>query len=90
MNYRVLPGKEPAFEKIFRAVLHALQNVQGHALSRIFREVDEPAHYVILSEWTDRAAFEAFIASEAFRKTADFGRAELLATRPVHVVYENA
>jgi heme-degrading monooxygenase HmoA len=89
MNYRVLPGKEQLFESTFRKVIHALRNLEGHTGSKMFREVDEPNHYVILSEWNDRTAFDAFIASDAFRNTANWGKQELLAGRPTHTYYEH-
>ena len=89
MNYRVLPGKEVAFEATFHEVLEALKGMEGHTSSKMFREVDDLSHYVILSEWSDRAAFDAFIASDAFRSTADMGRRELLAGRPTHTYYEH-
>lgn len=87
MNYRVLAGKEATFETAFRKVLHALRNVAGHVSSTMFRAVDDPNQYVILSEWNDRAAFDAFIASEAFRSVANWGKEQILAGRPSHTYY---
>jgi heme-degrading monooxygenase HmoA len=89
MNYRVLLGKEAAFEATFHNLLEVLKGSKGHTSSRMFREVDDLSHYVILSEWSDRAAFDTFIASDAFRSTADMGRRELLAGRPTHTYYEH-
>lgn len=89
MNYRVLPGKEEVFETAFRKVLRALAGIEGHTNSKMFHEIDDPNHYVILSEWTDRTAFDGFIASEAFRAVAKWGKEEVLAGRPVHTCYEH-
>ncbi len=89
MNYRVLPGKEQAFENAFRKVIQALADVKGHTESRMFHEVDDANHYVILSKWNDRGAFDAFIASDTFRKVANWGKEEILAARPEHTYYEH-
>ena len=88
MNYRVLPGKEQAFEQAFKAVLHAMDQMEGHSRSLLFKQVFDPQHYLIISDWSDRAAFDGFIASESFRRVADWGSQEILAGRPQHEVYE--
>jgi len=88
MNYHVLEGKEERFEQVFRAVLETMRGIEGHGDSRLYRDVFDPRQYVILSEWTDREAFEAFIASETFRKVADWGKESILAGRPSHQYYE--
>ncbi|HNQ22414.1 MAG TPA: antibiotic biosynthesis monooxygenase [Phycisphaerae bacterium] len=87
MNYDVLEGKEAAFEHAFRQVLHAMRNQSGHCESRLYREVDAPRSYLIISHWTDRGAFDAFIHSDAFRKVADWGKEQILAGRPQHHIY---
>jgi heme-degrading monooxygenase HmoA len=51
--------------------------------------VGDASHYVILSEWGDRAAFDTFLASDAFKQTAALGRAQMLAGRPTHTYYEH-
>ena len=89
MNYTVLPGKNEVFETAFRKVLHAMRNLKGHTLSKMFRDIDDADHYVILSEWSDRAAFDAFIGSEAFRSVATWGREQILAGRPSHTYYDH-
>ena len=89
MNYRVLPEKEMAFENAFRKVISALSSVPGHTESRMFHEVDDPNHYVILSHWSDRAAFDAFISSDTFRNVANWGKEEILAARPEHTYYDH-
>jgi heme-degrading monooxygenase HmoA len=45
--------------------------------------------YVILSEWANRAAFDAFVASEAFKNVTTWGKEQILAGRPSHTYYEH-
>ena len=89
MNYRVLPGKEETFEATFQKVLKAMGGIDGHTSSKMFRDVSDASHYVILSEWNDRTAFDAFIASDTFRKVAQWGKDEILAGRPTHSYYDH-
>ncbi len=90
MNYAVLAGKEKVFEDAFTSVLEAMQGMEGHDESHLYREVGEQdaAHYLIVSRWTDEAAFDAFIASDRFRKVASWGRENILAGRPSHTTYQ--
>ena len=88
MDYAVLPGKESVFEDAFANVLKAMDGMEGHDRSRLFREVGgEGSRYLIVSRWTDEAAFDAFIASDRFKKVADWGRENILARRPSHTTY---
>ena len=87
MNYRVLPGKEETFENAFNKVVHAMRNVAGHTETHMFREINDPRHYLIVSKWNDRGAFDGFIASDAFRSVANWGKEQILAGRPSHEVY---
>jgi heme-degrading monooxygenase HmoA len=89
MNYKVLPGKEETFESAFRKVIHAMRGITGHTQSKMFRDIDDAQSYVILSEWSDRGAFDAFIASETFRNVANWGKENILAGRPAHTYYEH-
>ena len=88
MNYRVLPGKEAVFEAAFARIATALAATPGHAASRLYRDVAQPDNYLILSDWDDRAAFDAFLRSDAFARATAWGREHVLAERPQHVVYE--
>lgn len=88
MNYLVLPGKEATFENAFNGVLNAMQGMPGHVQSHLFKEVANPQNYMILSDWNDKAAFDAFITSDAFRKVANWGKEQILAGRPKHEVYQ--
>lgn len=87
MNYKVLPGKEDAFKNMFRAVLKVMGDMPGHTRSTLCVEVDDPTSFVILSDWSDKGAFEGFIASDQFRKVANWGKEKVLAARPSHEYY---
>lgn len=90
MNYQVLPGKEELFESVFKKVLHVMGNLEGHVKTNLYRDVDNAGSYMILSEWTDRGNFDAFIASDQFRSVANWGKEQVLATRPSHQYYGDA
>ncbi len=87
MNYRVLPGKEEIFESAFRKVIHAMASIEGHTSSNMYRDIDDANTYVILSVWSDKTAFDAFIASDTFRNVANWGKEQILAGRPLHTTY---
>jgi len=89
MNYKVLPGKEQTFETAFRNVLNAMRKIPGHTNTRMCRDIDDPQTYIILSEWNDKAAFDGFIGSEAFRSVANWGKENILAGRPSHTYYDH-
>lgn len=88
MNYTVLPGKEDTFETAFRKVITAMKGMAGHTGTKMYRDIDNAQSYVILSDWSDRAAFDAFIASDTFRAVANWGKENILAGRPSHTYYE--
>lgn len=89
MNYVVMAGKEETFENAFRKVIGAMQGISGHSVSHMYRDIDNARSYVILSNWSDRAAFDAFIASDTFRAVANWGREQILEGRPKHTYYEH-
>lgn len=89
MNYKVLPGKEETFETAFRNVIHAMRNIAGHTESKMYRDIDDARSYVILSQWSDKAAFDGFISSDAFRNVANWGKEQILAGRPSHTYYDH-
>lgn len=88
MNYHVLPGKEQAFEDVFRAVIEGMRGMPGHRVTRLYRDAFEARRYLVVSAWSDRAAFDAFIASTQFRAIANWGKEQILAERPSHDYYE--
>ena len=89
MNYNVIPGKEQEFEDKFAAVLVALNGADGHTSSTLWKDVTDAASFLITSEWSDEAAFTAFIRSDDFRAVTDWGKEQILAGRPSHKVYKN-
>jgi heme-degrading monooxygenase HmoA len=87
MNYRVLPGKEDNFERMFKHVLHSLQSMAGHGKSVLYRDVTDRQSYLIVSEWDSEEAFNTFVQSEKFRGVVDWGQENILAGKPIHTVY---
>lgn len=87
MNYVVLPGKEDVFERAFQHVLEVMKTMEGHSESHLYRDVHAPHSYLIISEWNERAAFDSFVRSEAFAKVVNWGKEQVLASRPKHQVY---
>ncbi len=87
MNYRVLPGKEDHFERMFNNVLHSLETVAGHSKSALYKDVNAVQSYLIVSEWASEDAFDAFVQSEKFKSVVAWGQENILADRPVHTVY---
>lgn len=89
MNYHVREGKREVFETVFNKVIEIMNGIAGHVKTDLFTNVKDANQYMILSEWNDRAAFEAFIASAQFRNVANWGKEEILAARPSHHYYGN-
>jgi len=87
MNYEVLEGKEEIFEKAFAKTLATLQEAPGHEASRLYRDVFQERSYAIHSTWSSEERFREFIASDQFAKITDWGKEQVLASRPEHVVY---
>lgn len=89
MHYDVLPGKEQTFVDGFTGVLAALASVPGHVESHLYADVLKPGSYLISSQWRERADFDAFIRSDAFKAVTAWGKQEILRGRPQHKVYTN-
>jgi len=87
MNYRVLPGKEDVFERAFKSVIEVMQKTDGHGASFLYSEVGKSGSYLIVSEWNEKSAFDAFIRSEAFARVTTWGKEQILSERPRHSVY---
>lgn len=88
MNYHVLPGKEQVFEDACKKVIETMQGIDGHDDSHFYREIadDSPA-YLIVSRWASEDAFNAFVASDAFKKVTNWGKENILSRRPAHTTY---
>lgn len=87
MNYDVLEGKTEQFESVFKSVLDLMNGMEGHGKSALFKDVFKHNAYLIVSEWTDEAAFRKFTESDRFKKVTDWGKEQILAGRPQHEVY---
>lgn len=64
-RFRVTPGKEPEFERIWRERETYLDGVPGFVRFALLRS-DTPGEYVSHSTWRDRDAFIAWTQSPAF------------------------
>ncbi len=89
MNYHVIEGKQQDFEEKFAAVIGALKAAEGHSTSTLWKDVDDAASYLITSEWSDEQAFTDFIRSDAFRDVTNWGKEQILSSRPQHKIYKN-
>ena len=89
MNYHVLAGKQQDFEEKFSAVIGALRAAPGHTSSTLWKDVSDDASYLITSEWSDEAAFQEFIRSDAFRAVTTWGKEQILSGRPQHKIYKH-
>ena len=87
LYYDVKPGKEKIFEEKFEEVLTVLDSQSGHKASFLYHQVKRPSSYAILSEWDQQEDFLSFIKSDIFRQVTDWGREEILESRPSHKVY---
>lgn len=87
MNYQVLQGKEQVFERAFERVLEAMQGMAGHSESHLYKDVAKTNSYLIISDWSDKTAFDTFIKSDAFAKVTNWGKEQILAGRPRHQVF---
>lgn len=87
MNYEVIEGKQAMFENAVTNVVHAMRQVDGHEQSWLFKDVHNGRRYLILSQWSGKPAFDAFIASDAFKNVTTWGKENILAGRPHHEVY---
>ena len=90
MNYEVIEGKGEKFESVFKSVLELMNGMEGHSQSSLYLDVLKPNSYLIVSEWSDEGAFKAFTSSEKFAKVVDWGKEQILASRPHHEVYGGA
>ena len=87
MNYSVIPGKDDEFTSVFAKVLEIMRKMDGHDKTKLYRDVWGEHDYLIISEWSDKAAFDAFISSERFKGVTDWGKKSILTGRPKHEIY---
>ncbi|MGH7178005.1 MAG: antibiotic biosynthesis monooxygenase [Tepidisphaeraceae bacterium] len=89
MHYEVIPGKKEDFIGGFLATLEVMKTLPGHVESHLYEDVQSKGSFVIFSQWKRKEDFEAFIHSDAFRKTVTWGKEQILRGRPQHKVYLN-
>ena len=87
MNYKMIPGKEKTFEDAFTNVLKVMNEMEGHSKSFLYKDVNDPQSYLIVSDWSSEEAFNGFIASDKFKNVVNWGKENILAGRPSHTVY---
>lgn len=87
LYYQVLPGQEKVFEDTVDQVMDLLSKNEGHVKSFLYRDVKDPRSYAIISEWSSQADFTNFVRSDVFHTVTEFGKAEVLESRPRHKVY---
>ena len=87
MNYQIIKGKNEMFESVFAKVLEVMGKLDGHVKTNLFVDVNDRQSYLILSEWATRQQFSEFIQSEQFRNVANWGKEQVLASRPSHQYY---
>lgn len=63
----ITKGYEREFEKRFERRLGAVDRVPGFIRNEVLRPV-QGDHYVVLTYWESREAFEAWVQSESFRQ----------------------
>ena len=88
MNYKVLAGKEETFEKACTGVIEAMNGIDGHKESFLYRDVNDGQSYLIASEWNSEDAFNTFCQSDKFKQVTNWGKESILAARPSHKVYQ--
>ena len=90
MDYKIIPGKDEEFVAVFKKVLGIVNDMAGHGDTHLYRDVFSAHEYLIVSQWSDEAAFNAFIKSDRFKNVTDWGTSNVLAARPRHEVYGGA
>lgn len=87
MNYKVISGKEEVFENAFNNVLKVMAEMDGHTKTGLYKDVNDPQQYLIVSEWNSEEAYNAFLNSDKFAGVVNWGKENILAGRPSHNVY---
>ncbi|NON62547.1 antibiotic biosynthesis monooxygenase [Acidianus sp. RZ1] len=88
LYYRVKPGHEEEFEKIFSQVLEFLKgNVDGFIDAKLYRSIADPREYLIYSEWKSLDSFRKFTLSRQFSDTTNYGKS-ILEDIPRHKIFQ--
>jgi quinol monooxygenase YgiN len=65
LRMRTREGCEAAFEAAWRQAAAVIAEVPGNLRQDLLRDADDPRTFLITSDWTDRAAVDAFGRSSA-------------------------
>ena len=65
LRMRTREGCEAAFEAAWRRAAAEIARVPGNLRQELVRDVEDPRTFLITSDWTDRAAVDAFGRSTA-------------------------
>ena len=87
MDYKIIPGKDDDFTHMFSKVMDVMKDMPGHAATHLYRDVYSEHDYLVISEWNDKSAFDAFIASDRFKGVTNWGKENVLRDRPKHEIY---
>ncbi len=87
MNYKIIPGKEEVFENAFKSVIKVMNEMEGHTRSNLYKDVNDLHSYLIVSDWNSEEAYNVFINSDKFAGVVDWGKENILAGRPSHILY---
>ena len=60
LRMRAVEGSEHAFERGLREAMDEISRVPGNLRQDLIRDADDPRTFLILSDWTDRAALDEF------------------------------
>ena len=92
LRMRTREGCEAEFEAAWRRAAAQISRVPGNRQQELIRDADDPRTFLITSDWTDRAAVDAFGRSSArdsltaalrdLREDAARNTYEVLATVP--------
>jgi heme-degrading monooxygenase HmoA len=92
LRMRTREGCEAEFEAAWRRAAAEISRVPGNRQQELIRDADDPRTFLITSDWTDRAAVDAFGRSSArdsltaalrdLREDAARNTYEVLATIP--------
>lgn len=69
-RFKIVPGEEDAFQKVWEERDSRLEEVPGFVEFRLLKGPKQEDHTLFASHtiWKDHAAFEAWTKSEAFRR----------------------
>lgn len=60
LRLTVRPGAEQEFPRLWKGIAAQVRAVPGNLRQTLQQQLDDPRRFVIVSDWTDEAAFRAF------------------------------